>query len=81
MIKDYLQAGYPALCVLTQEPRRAEQLLSAEGWKFFSWDCLQGIRDLSPSGHLSSSTQWVDPWPATVTIPISKSPVDFRGQD
>jgi|GEM_PF-6893471 len=44
MIKDYLQAGYPALCVLTQEPRRAEQLLSAEGWKFFSWDCLQGIR-------------------------------------
>ncbi len=49
MIKDYLQAGYPALCVLTQEPRRVEQLLPTEGWKFFSWDCLQGIRDLSSS--------------------------------
>ena len=28
MIQDYLKAGYPALCVLTQEPHRAEQLIS-----------------------------------------------------
>jgi len=47
MIHDYLKAGYPALCVLTQEPHRAEQMLPCEGWKFFSWDCLQGIKDLS----------------------------------
>jgi len=47
MIQDYLKAGYPALCLLTQEPHRAEQLLpSKEGWNFFSWDCLRGIRDL-----------------------------------
>jgi hypothetical protein len=32
MIQDYLKAGYPALCVLTQEPHRAEQLLVSEGW-------------------------------------------------
>jgi len=49
MIQDYLKAGYPALCLLTQEPHRAEQLLPSEGWKFFSWDCLQGIRDLQSS--------------------------------
>ena len=29
MIHDYLKAGYPALCVLTQEPHRAEQMLSS----------------------------------------------------
>ena len=46
MIQDYLKAGYPALCLLTQEPHRAEQLLPSEDWNFFSWDCLQGIRDL-----------------------------------
>jgi len=27
MIKDYLKAGYPTLCMLTYEPYRAEQLL------------------------------------------------------
>ncbi len=46
MIKDYLKAGYPALCVLTYEPHRAEQLLPCEGWRFFAWDCIQGIKDL-----------------------------------
>ena len=46
MIHDYLKAGYPALCVLTQEPHRAEQSLPCEGWSFFTWDCLQGIRDV-----------------------------------
>jgi hypothetical protein len=43
MIKDYLKAGYPALSVLTYEPYRAEQLLPCEGWRFFAWDCIQGI--------------------------------------
>jgi len=45
-IKEYLKAGYPALCVLTQEPHRAENLLSndCEGWDCFSWNCIEGIR-------------------------------------
>ena len=46
MIKDYLKAGYPALSVLTYEPYRAEQLLPCDGWRFFAWDCIQGIKDL-----------------------------------
>jgi hypothetical protein len=45
MIHDYLQAGFPALCVLTQEPHRAEEALPCEGWNFFLWDCLRGIRE------------------------------------
>ena len=45
MIQDYLKAGYPALCVLTQEPHRAEQLLMSEGWHYYHWDCLTGIRE------------------------------------
>ena len=46
MIKEYLKAGYPALCLLTQEPQRAEEKLPCDGWRFFAWDCIQGIRDL-----------------------------------
>jgi AAA+ superfamily predicted ATPase len=46
MIIDYLKAGYPALCVLTSEPYRAEQLLPCQGWRFFAWDCIQGIKEL-----------------------------------
>ncbi len=45
MIQNYLKAGYPALCVLTQEPHRAEQLLICDGWKTVCWDCIQGIRE------------------------------------
>ena len=46
MIKDYLKAGYPTLCILTYEPYRAEQLLPSDGWRFLAWDCIQGIKDL-----------------------------------
>ena len=45
MIQDYLKAGYPAFCVLTQEPHRAEKMLLSEGWQFKIWDCLTGIRE------------------------------------
>ncbi|MCX5814169.1 MAG: AAA family ATPase [Proteobacteria bacterium] len=45
MLKDYLKAGYPTLCILTQEPHRAEQVLTCEGWRFVIWDCMQGIRE------------------------------------
>jgi AAA+ superfamily predicted ATPase len=44
MLKDYLRAGYPAICLLTQEPHRAESVLPCEGWTFLSWDCLRGVR-------------------------------------
>ena len=46
MIQDYLKAGYPTLCILTQEPHRAEQAVVCEGWRFTAWDCIQGIREL-----------------------------------
>ena len=60
MIHDYLKAGYPALCVLTQEPRRAEQLLTTEGWQFYSWDCLLGIRELPSSKVTDAITDPVE---------------------
>jgi len=47
MLQDYLKAGYPALCCLTQEPHRAEALLPCEGWRFLSWNCIEGIKDFS----------------------------------
>lgn len=43
-LKKYLHAGYPSILVVTQEPHRAERLLPCEGWSFFAWDCLRGIR-------------------------------------
>jgi len=45
MLSPYLRAGYPAICLLTQEPHRAEQSVVCEGWNFFVWDCLQGFRE------------------------------------
>ena len=54
MIHDYLKAGYPALCVLTQEPHRAEHSLPCNGWRFVIWDCLQGIRDVPCEGRSKS---------------------------
>ncbi len=44
MLQDYLKAGYPAIVILTQEPARAEQILPIEGWNFYCWDCIRGIR-------------------------------------
>lgn len=45
MIGDYLSAGYPALCVLTHEPSRAEINLSqTNGWSYVAWDCSRGLR-------------------------------------
>jgi hypothetical protein len=45
MLSPYLRAGYPAICLLTQEPHRAEQAVICDGWNFFSWDCLRGFRE------------------------------------
>ena len=44
MLKDYLRAGYPAICLLTQEPDRAEKTILNNELNFYAWDCLQGIR-------------------------------------
>jgi len=60
MIKDYLKAGYPALCILTYEPYRAEQLLPCDGWRFFAWDCIQGIKDLGSKKILEEIRDPVD---------------------
>ncbi|MDA3789160.1 MAG: AAA family ATPase [Desulfobacula sp.] len=57
-LKNYLKAGYPALCVLTQESHRAEQLLICDDWEFFVWDCIQGIR---PAGKTQVVDEIKDP--------------------
>ena len=49
MIKDYLKAGYPTLCILTQEPHRAEKAIICDGWRFVVWDCINGIRETGTS--------------------------------
>jgi len=74
MIKDYLKAGYPALCILTYEPYRAEQLLPCEGWRFFAWDCIQGIKDLESKKILEEirdpveAVKWLTQYQDTVLL-------------
>ncbi len=57
-LKDYLKAGYPAICVLTQEAHRAEQHLMCDDWNFYVWDCIQGIR---PAGKIQVLDDIKDP--------------------
>ena len=74
MIQEYLKAGYPALCLLTQEPHRAEAILPCEGWRFVSWDCIRGIVDLSSGKILEEirdpveAIKWLDGFSDTVLI-------------
>jgi AAA+ superfamily predicted ATPase len=58
MLQDYLKAGYPAIAVLTQEPARAEQILPVEGWDWFVYDCIRGIR---PAKQLTPVEEIRDP--------------------
>ena len=44
MLGDYLKTGYPAILILTKEPARVKQILSVEGWYFYSWNCIRGVR-------------------------------------
>ena len=45
-VADYVNAGFPAIMLITAEFDRAEQVIVSSGrWKCFSWDCLQGIRE------------------------------------
>lgn len=77
MILDYLKAGYPALCVLTSEPQRAQEILKCPDWLFFTWDCLSGI---SETGSLNSlekvrdpvdAIRWLDGYRDTVLITLN----------
>ena len=59
LIREYLASGFPALCILTQEPFRAEKVIPFEGhWHFFAWDCSRGIR---PAGNPKPLEEVRDP--------------------
>jgi hypothetical protein len=58
MLSPYFRAGYPAICLLTQEPHRAEQAVICDGWSFFTWDCLRGFRE---AGKLQTADEIRDP--------------------
>jgi hypothetical protein len=60
MIKDYLSAGYPALCLLSQEPYRTQQIIPCEGWRFMAWDCICGIRDAANNSSVDEITDPVE---------------------
>ena len=74
MIHDYLKAGFPALSVLTQEPHRAEEVLPCDGWQFYIWDCLRGIREavtLKPADEIKDPVEalnWLNGYQDTVLI-------------
>lgn len=74
MIQEYLRAGYPALCLLTQEPQRAETMLPCPGWRFYAWDCIQGIRDLETNKIVEEvrdpvqAIKWLDGFQDTVLM-------------
>ena len=43
---DYINAGFPAVMLVTHEYERAELAVRAGGkWQSYSWDCLRGIRE------------------------------------
>ena len=43
---DYINAGFPAIMLITHEYERAELSIKASGkWHSYSWDCLRGIRE------------------------------------
>lgn len=73
-LKQYLRAGYPALCVLTQESHRAEQLLICDDWQFVAWDCIQGIRKAGTTQVLDEvkdpveAVNWLSMYKDTVLI-------------
>ncbi|MDR0465921.1 MAG: AAA family ATPase [Deltaproteobacteria bacterium] len=44
-LSDYLNAGFPAIMLITPEYERAANLVGKSGsWKTFTWDCVSGIR-------------------------------------
>jgi hypothetical protein len=77
MILDYLKAGYPAICIVTSEPHRAEGVIKCPGWKFFTWDCLSGIREtasLKPIEEVRDPVEairWLDGYRDTVLVSMN----------
>ena len=77
MILDYLKAGYPALCVVTSEPHRAENIIRCPGWKFFTWDCLTGIRETSTLKSIEEirdpveAIRWLERLPDSVLVTLN----------
>lgn len=58
MITDLLKAGFPAVLLQTLEPHRTEdELKKISGWQIAKWDCLQGIRGLTPQTFLHEDIQ------------------------
>jgi len=74
MLTNLLRAGYPALLVITHETDRAEKVLPREGWKFYAWDCIQGIRTLVSNTVVEdlrdpiSALEWLNGTTDTVLI-------------
>lgn len=43
---EYINAGFPAIMLITHEYERAELgLVAGDKWRAYSWDCLRGIRE------------------------------------
>ena len=58
MISDLLKAGFPAVLLQTLEPHRTEdELRKISGWQITKWDCLQGLRGLTPQCFLHEDIQ------------------------
>ncbi len=58
MISDLLKAGFPAVLLQTLEPHRTEdELRNIPGWQIARWDCVQGIRGLTPQSFLHEDIQ------------------------
>jgi hypothetical protein len=74
MLIPFLRAGYPAICLLTQEPHRAEQAIVCDGWQFYSWDCLRGFREAGKSQVIDEirdpveAVSWLDRKKDTVLL-------------
>ena len=58
MISDLLKAGFPAVLLQTLEPHRTEdELRKIPDWQIARWDCVQGIRGLTPQSFLHEDIQ------------------------
>lgn len=74
MILDYLKAGYPALCIVTSEPQRAQEIIKCPGWRFCTWDCLSGIHETGSRKPIEEvrdpveAVRWLDSYRDTVLI-------------
>ena len=58
MITDLLKAGFPCVLLQTLEPHRTEdELRKIQDLQIAKWDCIQGIRGLSPQNSQNEGIQ------------------------